>query len=151
IVLYSSVPCLFLAGIIVAAIVDRIKQGRADVNTGDVLQAGNEIIGKYPKSIDDSIIRSEKENDPIIKENIPSLETETNTYDDRSKYYADKIFKDNVRIEMLEVYSNRHLFDDPDADVLDVDLKSLGYEKLHQVRSDILKLTKDNKVDRDSW
>lgn len=43
ILLYFSVPCLVIMGIIVAAVVDRIKQGKANAKTGEAIRAGNTI------------------------------------------------------------------------------------------------------------
>jgi hypothetical protein len=145
---------LALAALVTIAL-SRLLRGKANPKTVEAIEAGwtniGNATGRDPKSVGQSIVQSENATAPILERKIPDLEALASQYTDREKYYADKIFQEQVRLEMLEAYVNRHPLDGPDDPVRDQDLNDLGYEKYDQVTSDIPRLTKENEIDRKSW
>jgi hypothetical protein len=141
IVLFGGAGSLIVIGIIVAAIVDRIKQGIVDAETKEAIRAGNTYIDSAtdgdPRFATQSILESESEEVSAVERIIPAFVKELTQLYEQEGIVADQLLKSEARLLKLKDYVTSNPDDKPDDPVEDTDLNDLGYRTYGQVERDI--------------
>jgi hypothetical protein len=140
-------------GIIGAAIVDSIKQGKANTKTAETIQAGNtnvaDAAGGDPKSVSQSIVQSDKERAEIIKAFvIPYLQKSADDNFRTQETLRNSIAENDTLLEKLTKYKNDHRENQRNDPVTDPELKAAGYDKFSDIEWGIMRSTASNYRDQ---
>ena len=143
ILLYFSVPSLVTMGIIGAAIVDSIKQGKANTKTAETIQVGNRNVedatGGDPKSTSQTIIQWDTEKAEIIKAFLmPYLENSADDNVRKQETLRNRMVDNEALLQKLTKYENDHRNDQRNDPVTDPELKADGYKQFSDIEWGIM-------------
>jgi hypothetical protein len=137
IVLFGGAAGLVVMGMIVAAIVDRIKRGMTDAKTAAAIREGNTTIEKgtnrNPRLISQSIVSDENATLPSVKVRISLSASEVDQLRELALQVAAEISKTAEKLGKLSEYVKRHQSDGPDDLVEDDAIRAMGYQTYGQV------------------
>ena len=153
ILLYFSVPSLVTMGIIGAAIVDSIKQGKANTKTAETIQVGNtnveDATGGDPKSTSQTIIQSDTERAEIIKAFVmPYLQKSADDNLLKQETLHNSMAANEVLLQRLTKYKNDHRNDQRNEPVTDPELKADGYKTFGDIEWGIMRSEASNYRDQ---